>query len=110
MRLFATLLLVAQLGAFAVPALATPPDAHSHHMCGSVASPTASVEAQGGEECASCDMAECGSMLGCAPVSPALTAENAPVLDLPVVPEPGVEAIDPEIDFHTIPTSPPPKP
>lgn len=109
MRLFASLLLVAQLGAFAVPALATPPDAHSHHMCGSVASPTASVEAQRGEECASCDMAACGNMLGCAVVSPALTAEYAPVLAFPVVPEPGVEALDQEIDFHSIPRSPPPK-
>ncbi len=108
-RLFASLLLVAQLGAFGARAFAAPLDGHSHHLCGAVLSTTASVEAQSGADCATCDMTECGSMLGCSAVSPALVAEIAAILTCPVVPEPGAAPIDQEIDFYLALTSPPPK-
>ncbi len=110
MRFFALLLLVVQLGALAAPALAAPPDGHTHHVCGAVPSPTTSLEAQSGEDCASCDMAECGGMLGCSVVSPALVAEDAAIVPRPLVPEPGETRVDREIDFYLTLTSPPPKP
>lgn len=110
MRFLALLMLVAQLGAFAAPALAAPPDGHTHHVCGAVQSPTAVVEAQSGGDCAACDMAECADMLGCiGAVSPALAAQSAANLVLPSVPDLGAQTVWRRIDHNAVSTSPPPK-